>query len=530
MPRTQKRPAGKFSILIIFFLFVLLIVFAGSVFAQLSYNKVYDGVFINGVRVSGMTKDELLSQIPEIFDKPLSKSITLSTSDSSVTFESLAVSPVIDTEAMIEKAFSYGRTKKLLVRLAEIYNLKKNPKHIDYVLKFDENALQKIIDEFSSKLNVTAIANKIDYGENELIITRGKPGNGISFSEVKNQLVDCILNDKNDISVELKHVEPEEITYEYIKRHTSEKPINASYKIENNRLIFTESQPGAIVEKSHIDSAISLQSENTIKIPARISQPEIKSNELRKTLLADELGRFTTDFSSSNNDRASNIQLACEKINGYILAPGEEFSYNNVVGPRTTERGFRVANVYVGNTVQPGIGGGICQVSSTMYNAVVLADLEVTERRNHTLPVDYVPKGRDATVSYGAIDFKFKNNTTMPVEIRAIAENKKNTIIIIGTDDNPKREIKITSSNTGVYAPKVVKKDDPTLPEGKIKVESEGTYGSSYVTYKVVYENGKQVSSTFLAKSKYAGKDRIELVGTKKPLNSEVNPSKITKE
>lgn len=495
---------------------VILVAFAGYLIAHLSYNKVYDGVYLMDTDISGMTKDELASQIPEIFDKSLSKSITMTSGESSVTFESLSVSPVLDTETMVEEAFSFGRTKSFLGRIPEIANLKKNPQRINFSLDFDEVALQKKIDELSSNLEITAIDNKIEYGDNELIITIGKAGNGILFSEIKDQLEECILGEKSTISADLKYVEPEEITYEYIKRHTVTKPVSADYKIENHRILFIESQPGVVISKDDVENAIVEKSSDIIKIPAKITQPEVTSETLKSTLLAHELGRFSSNFATSSSDRAYNIQLACEKINGYVLAPGEEFSYNNVVGPRTTERGFRIANVYVGNTVQPGVGGGICQVSSTMYNAVVFADLEVTERRNHTLPVDYVPMGRDATVSYGTTDFKFKNTTSMPVEIIALSEGRINTIIIKGTDEHPEREIKITTSSTGTYPPKVVQKNDPELPEGEIKVESKGTNGSSYVAYKVVYENGVEVSSTLLSKSRYAGKDRVEIVGTKK--------------
>lgn len=495
---------------------VLLVSFLGFMVKYLTYDKVYDGVFINSVDVSGLTREELAAQIPEIFDMSLSKSITLKASDAEITFESLEVMPVLDTEAMTEVAFSHGRTRKFLARFAEINNLKKNPVTVDFKLSFDDAALQKKIDKLAENLEVTAVDNKIEYEENALVITRGIAGQGIMFSEVKNQLEECLLGDNSVISAELKHVEPEEITYDYIKRYTVEKPVEASYTIENHRIVFTESQPGVSVKKGDAETAIGEATGKVIRIPARITQPEVTSENLKSTVVAHELGKFSSDYSSSSADRAYNIKLACEKINGYVLAPGEEFSYNNVVGPRTVDRGFKIANVYVGNTVQPGIGGGICQVSSTMYNAVVFADLEVTQRRNHTLPVSYVPMGRDATVSYGSTDFCFRNNTSMPVEIQAIAEGGINTIIIMGTDEHPEREIKITTQQTGTSAPKVVKKNDPTLPEGEIKVESEGSYGSSYVAYKVVYENGEEVSRSLLSKSTYAGKDRVELHGTMK--------------
>ncbi len=517
MARTQKhnfKIKNKGVIAVFICVLVLLVSFLGITVKYLTYNKVYQGVYINNVDVSGLTREELVKQIPEIFDMSLSKSITLKASDAEISFESLEVMPALNTEAMADEAFSYGRTKKLFARFSEINNLKKNPVSVDFMLSFDDAALQKKIDLLSQSLEITAVDNKIEYDDNSLIVTRGEAGQGIMFSEIKESLEDCLLGDSSVINAELKYVEPEEITYEYIRRYTVEKPIEADYRIENHRIIFTESQPGVSIKKGDIEAAISDSSGNTINIPAKITQPKVTSKKLRETLLAHELGRHATDYSSSSADRAYNIKLACEKINGYVLAPGDEFSYNNVVGPRTVERGFRVANVYVGNTVQPGVGGGICQVSSTMYNAVVFADLEVTQRRNHTLPVAYVPNGRDATVSYGGTDFCFKNNTSMPVEIRAIAEGGINTIIIVGTDEHPEREIKITTQQTGTSSPKVVIKKDPTLPEGEIKVESAGTNGSSHIAYKIVYENGEEVSRTVLSKSTYAGKDRVEIHGT----------------
>ena len=349
-----------------------------------------------------------------------------------------------------------------------------------------------------------------------MIITRGKAGNGVLYDEVKKAIEDCILNDTDTAVADFKYIEPEEITYDYVMRYTVKHPVEASYTIENHRISFTESQPGVSLSKSDLQKAVEEADGDVIKVSAKITQPKVTSEQLHSEILAHELGKYTTDYSSSSNDRAYNIKLACEKINGYVLSPGEEFSYNDVVGPRTVERGFRIANVYVGNTVQPGIGGGICQVSSTMYNSVVFADLEITARRNHTLPVSYVPLGRDATVSYGATDFKFKNNTNFPIEIRAIAENGLNTITIIGTDEHPEREIKIVTTQTGTSSPKVVIQKDPELLEGEIKVESKGTNGSSHISYKVVYENGVEISRTQLAKSVYAGKDRVEIHGTKK--------------
>lgn len=496
---------------------VILVSFIGYATHQLTYDKVYKGVYIEGVDVSGLTKDELTQKIPDIFDKQLSKTITLKIGDSEKTFESLSLVPALDTEAMIDDAFSYGRSQKFLSRLSEISSLKKEHATVEFKICFDDTEVQKLVDETTKNMNITAIPNKIDFEKDALVVTKGKAGNGVSFEEVKSAIENCILGDSNVATVEFKHIEPEEITYDYIMRFVAEKPVEASYTVENHRIRYTESKPGVSLNEKDIEKALKNADGDIITIPAKIKQPNVTSESLKGKILAHELGKYKSDYSSSSNDRASNIKLACSKINGYVLAPGDEFSYNEVVGPRTAEHGFKVANVYVGNTVQPGIGGGICQVSSTMYNSVIFADLEITERRNHTLPVSYVPMGRDATVSYGSTDFKFKNNTSYPIEIRAIAENGINTVTILGTDEHPEREIKIETSCTGTTAPKVVINKDPELLEGEIKVESNGSNGSSYVAYKVVYENGKEVSRTKLPSSTYAGKDRVEIHGTKKP-------------
>ena len=517
---THKKNANykkrRILLSVTIFVVVVFIILLGSVVKQLTYDKVYSGVYIESVDISGLTHDELTAKIPEIFDKRLSKNITLKIDSAQHSFDTLVLSPAIDVEKMTDLAFSFGRSKSLFLRLGEISNLKKKPQNVPFSLTFDDSELQKIIDKTIAPLDVTAVPNKIDYDDNYLIITRGKAGNGVLYNEVRNSIEKCILENNDIATAEFKYIEPEEITYDYILRCTSRQAISADYRIENHRIIYTESKPGVTFSEDDLKNALETSDKNIIKVPAKITYPSLTTDKLNETLLAHELGKYTTDYSSSSNDRAYNIKLACEKINGYVLAPGEEFSYNDVVGPRTVERGFRVANVYVGNTVQPGIGGGICQVSSTMYNSAIFADLEITERRNHTLPVSYVPMGRDATVSYGSTDFRFKNNTSMPIEIRAIAENGLNTVIIVGTDEHPEREIKIVSTQTGTSSPKVVIKKDAELPEGEIKVESAGTNGSSYATSKVVYENGVEISRIPLKKSVYAGKDRIEIHGTKK--------------
>lgn len=522
---TQQRKmfVGAIAAIIVFFIGMLI-----YNISLLGYDKVHKGVSINGESVSGLTEEELLGKLSGMFDFSHVYDIKIQVEDAEETVSTLALAPTPDLDAMLEAAMSCGRSKKGLSRIGEIKSLKKEPVDLPYVLAFDEDVLQDVLDDISDKLNISASENKIEVGQDAIYITRGVSGRGLVYNDVKLAISECILNDDEIVKLSLTEINPEEITIDLLKRHTHEKPQDSTYTIQDHKLLFTESHPGVKFRDKEVKRAIKEASgRSQFKVPAVITQPKATIESLRKELLGDVLGTFSSDFSTSSNDRAHNIKLACSKIDGYVLAPGEEFSYNDVVGDRTLEAGYKMANVYVGSEVQPGIGGGICQVSSTMFSAVVFADLEITERRNHSLPVSYVPMGQDATVSYGSIDFKFKNTYDTPIEISAICEGRKNIITIRGRKKNTERTIEMFSEKTGTIEPKVVQKKDPTLREGTTKVEEKGSNGSTYVTYKIVKENGKEVSREVLCKSTYKAKDRVEIIGTKKDESESSEPEPV---
>ena len=512
----KQRQIAKISVIAVLAIWLLsMTVYSIS---RLTYDKVYEGVSLNGQNISGMTEKELRDLLPGMIDLSQVYDITIEIGDETAEISTLALSPFPAVDSMVRTAFDCGRTKKGLGRLSEISDLKKNPVNIPYMLTFDETELQKTVDRLSRNLDVHAADNKLEIMQDSVHITRGTPGKGIDYEDVRSAITQCILNKKDHVKVDLKEISPEEISIDFLERYTYREPMDATYSIQDHKLIFTESHPGIKFDEGDVKRAIKdAEGAKEFNIPAKITQPKVSTESLRQSILGDVLGTHSTDFASSSSDRAYNIELACRKIDGYVLAPGEEFSYNDVVGPRTEEAGFRMANVYVNGTSQPGIGGGVCQVSSTMLHAVVKADLEITYRRNHSLPVSYVPMGTDATVSYDDIDFKFKNTYSTPIEISAEWEGRKNVITIRGTNPHPERKIEIVSERTGTIEPKVVQKYDSSIPAGKTKVEEVGSKGSTYVAHKVVYENGKEVSREELFKSSYKGKDRVELIGTGAP-------------
>ena len=218
-----------------------------------------------------------------------------------------------------------------------------------------------------------------------------------------------------------------------------------------------------------------------------------------------------TDASSSKKNRLSNIQLALNSINGLCLQPGEEFSFNEVVGKRTAERGYKVATAYSAGEVTEELGGGICQVSTTLFNAVVKSDLEITERHNHSIPVSYVDKGKDATVSWGAQDFKFKNNTDAPVYIVALlSEDKKVRIGVFGKVLEDGMYITVESEVTHRDKHQTTYQYNAFLSPGTQSELQSGRDGYSAMAYKLYWtKDGEMIKKETLCKSEYRRRDAI---------------------
>lgn len=172
-------------------------------------------------------------------------------------------------------------------------------------------------------------------------------------------------------------------------------------------------------------------------------KPAVTAADLGK--VSHLLGSFTTYYGSSSSNRRHNVELAAANMDGTLLAPGAVFSYNQVVGPRTRRLGWRTAHEYRDGQVVDGIGGGVCQPSSTLYNAVLLANLKIVRRSNHSMPVKYVPAGRDATVSYGSLDLQFENDTDGPIYVAAKGRNGRLTMAIYGQEPAEKKEVEIVS-------------------------------------------------------------------------------------
>ena len=286
----------------------------------------------------------------------------------------------------------------------------------------------------------------------------------------------------------------------------------SGYDSATGAYTYTDSQNGIEIKKdqliSDIKSALDAREfDKTISVEAEITKPELTKEEAKAAYKT--IGTFTTK-TTANKDRNNNIKLAAEAVNGTILQPGEEFSFNHTTGNRTTDRGYKEAGAYVNGKVVAEPGGGVCQVSSTLYNAVVKSGMQTTERHAHTFEPSYVTPGEDAMVSYNGKDgpdMKFINSTKSAIYIKATFADRTLTMTIIGIpilEDG--MTISLKSTKTKEYDPPEPEyQEDQTLQLDEEVVLQQPTNGSMWVTNIVTKKNGEVVSDVFFHNSTYKG-------------------------
>lgn len=277
----------------------------------------------------------------------------------------------------------------------------------------------------------------------------------------------------------------------------------------------TEENGTTVDESKFIETVAELikSGEESLEVPTVDAPKTISDEDLAK--ITEIVSEFTTRFSAGNRSRSTNLEIASKSLDGVVIMPGQQFSFNGVLGKRSAKQGYKLAGIYKNGKHDVGLAGGICQVSTTLYNAALLANLEIKRRQNHSMPVPYVPIGRDATVDYGALDLVFENTTGSPIAVSSDYVPGKLTFRILGVKD-PSLSVKIEASGSKSWAAgeKVVK--DPTLLAGKRKVIDRGSTGRSVSTFRLVYKNGTLVKRESLGTSLYRAFPKTVALGTKK--------------
>lgn len=496
--------------------------FLSTIFAVINLNniKILSGISISNIDVSNLTKEEAASKISNIINNKLSKEIVLYYGDYQVKVVPSQFDVKFDVNSAIQAAYYKGRSNNIFKDNFEILNLLISKYNINPSFSYNEDALDSLIAEMQANIPDHLVEPSYYIDGNNLIITRGENGIKISPNILKARIINNITNlldstNKIEIPVTDEFAKDIDIDTIYLEVH---KDAQDAYYTKDPFVVYPHAD--GVDFAISLDEAKAMLNENkeSYIISLKVLSPKVTTNQIGTEAFPDLLSSFSTTYSTRNVNRSTNIRLASEKINGIVIMPGETFSYNQTVGKRTAAAGFKSAAVYSGGKVTTGIGGGICQVSSTLYNAVLLANLEIVERQNHGFNPGYVKAGTDATVSWGGPDFKFKNNRNYPIKVVCSANNGTIFFQLFGLKEETEYEVVIESTITSYISYKTITQQDNTLPVGQTKVLESGSSGCTTVTYKILKLNGEIISKTLLSKDTYNPHHKIVAVGTKQPV------------
>ena len=530
---TNIKDGKTKKIVIIIVILLLCLIFTSTIFAVLNINneKIIKGVSVQKIDISDSTDKEALNKLKEKVEIILKRDITLKYGDYSTSITPQQIELEIKYEDAVKKAQKLGKTNNIIVDNYSILKAALFKTDIDIQIDYNKDILSDIIKSISLELPGAVKEVSYEISGKKLIITKGKSGIYIDSDKLEKDIIDNIkkqlgdIIDEIEIPIKEKQADPIDI----------EKIYSEIYKEAKDAYI--EENPFKLhVEEDGLDFAISMEEakkiisedKDTYEIPLKINKAKIKTEDLGNKIFNDTLSKYTTIYDAGNYSRGTNIAIAARTINGTIILPGETFSYNGVLGNTTKEKGYQLGGAYVNGKVVPAYGGGICQVSTTLYNAVLYANLEIVERHNHSYSVSYVPPSRDATVSYGAKDFKFKNSRTYPIKIVASAGNGVISISLKGIKEEKEYDIEITSTTLSTSPFKTTYQENNELAEGKQKVIQVGHNGMKSQAYKIVKYNGKIISKTLLSADTYKPMNRIIEKGTKEAAKKDNKKETIT--
>lgn len=417
-------------------------------------DKIESGIYANDINLSGMTATEAKGKIEEYVNSFGGMEITLNTVEGGTIVTTAAdLGLKWGNDNILDEASNFGRDGDILQCYKELKDLEYRNKVYPINFDFDKNKIKTLIEENAGQYNQEAVNATLTKTESGFEITEGQPGVKIDTPASVDAVYNYLTSDWNGTSC-------------------------------------------------------------SIDLVVAVDEPSGKAEDLAK--VKDVLGTFTTSYSTSGSSRSANVANGCSLINGTTLYPGDEFSAYEAVSPFTEANGYYMAGSYLNGQVVDSLGGGICQVSTTLYNAVLLSELEVTERYNHSMIVSYVNPSADAAIAESSgKDFKFKNNTEYPIYIEgSTTPDKQITFTIYGVETrSDNREVTFESVVLEKTAPDTeVIYTDASLPVGYCSVQS-AHIGYKAQLWKVVRENGVEISREQINSSTYMKAPRSATVG-----------------
>ena len=462
--------------------------------------------------MSNLTKEEAINKLNGELENVLNQEILIQYDGKESKIKPSDLGVEYNVEDVVEEAYRIGRIGNIFENNINMIKTFFVDTSLDLSYEYEEEKLDNFINEINSQFS-SLVPSSYEILEDKIVIKKGTRGIEIKADELKESLLESINSRTFEpIQVGVVISEPAAIDIEKIQDEVYKAPVDAYYTTDPFEV--HESEDGLDFDISLDEAKALLETDQEqYEIKLKVLKPAITTDQIGNEAFPDLLATCTTTYITSKVGRTTNLKLASSKINGYVLMPGETFSYNDVVGERTVEAGFQMAGVYSDGQEVDGLGGGICQISSTLYNIVVKSNLEIVERENHLFLTGYLPAGQDATVVYGSIDFKFKNTRDYPVKIESSVGGGYVTMKMYGLKEENEPEITFETVYHETLYPQTVYQDTTSLAPGQTRVQSSGRNGCKSTTYKVVRQNGVVVSRTELSSDTYRAMDKIILRG-----------------
>lgn len=472
------------------------------------------GTTAGGVELGGLTRDQVERRLDEELKQGYTgKEITLQVDGTSQSYTVSGSVLDVDTSAVTDAACGlsqgnfFSRGWRLIQSLL-------GGNDIEVPLSYTQEGeaqVDALLTQIESELGGGVQETTWEVQGDQLVFHMGTPGRAFDLSNTKADILEAFAGESQEpLVLSTVTTDPADVDVEAVHDQVYAEVQNAA--LDKETFEITPSVTGLDFQVADAQAALKdADWGSDVSVALTVTEPTVSTESLKELLFRDVLGEASSSVSGSSN-RKSNVKLSASVCDGIILLPGEVFSYNNTTGSRTADKGYLPAPSYVGGKSTDEVGGGICQTSSTIYYAALNSNLKIVERHNHMFAVGYVPDGMDATVWYGASDFRFENDTDYPIKIVTEYKNSRLTVQIYGTKTDD-LYVKMTNKELSSTAWSTEYKVDPSLPAGTTKTEQTPYRGRVVEAYRNVYDgNGNLVSSTLESKSTYKMRNQIILV------------------
>lgn len=419
----------------------------------LDTDKIYDGITVGGLDVSGLSIDEAKAKVNEKVNALSDVKVVVNIDESSATKTLGELGLSSNADEAVNSAYSYGRDGDKDDRFLKVSALKNSPQDFPINISVNEENVNQFVNTIADNMTIISVNPSVSFVNGKFNIGESKEGREV---------------DREELLAKVKEA---------------------------------------------VNSAINGGKDVSIETATKVIKPNVNQDSLKR--VNGIIGQFTSNLGRGTKGRNQNIILSAKKISNIVVMPGESISFNQMMGPITEANGYHQASTIQNGVYEDALGGGLCQTSTTLYNALVKSDVKITERHPHSIPAPYVPIGEDGAVWVGAKDLKFTNNFDFPIAITSSVNlgNNTMTFTIYGDTNTKDYTVNMYSKVTETIPFNTIEKESTDVADGEKKIETKGRNGYRVQSFKVYKRGGQVIKTVPYMKSYYPPANQVVLLG-----------------